>query len=544
MTIAPVYPEKRRFTPLAAPGGNANICGLLANWAETSPDKPALIISAGESLTYHSLYQIVQNAASFWQGKLDAETTSVALLLGNSLDFVIHYLALLGLGHTVIPLNTRLTWDEIMTILADAECGWIVSSSQHSRTLSTAVETANISLVLSETKNDITNERVGSFKAIYHWHQDNTLPSAQVEGIKFPKPVIPNTVATIIYTSGTTGRPKGVMLSHLNILSDAWGNVNVVEANENDVFITISPLFHVFGQTNVLLSALMAGATLVLLNAGTPTQILEAIEKHQVTFMAAVPTMYRTLLGVLKEQPYNLSSLRVCHSGAAPMGVTLFHEIETIFNAPVQEGYGLSEASSIVTSNPLRGTRKPGSIGMGIPGVQTKITDENSHTLPPFEVGEVCVLGNTVMLGYWKQPELTQKAFLADGWLKTGDMGYQDEDGYIFLLDRRDDLINVGGVKVYPREIEEVLYQHPAVLETVVVGQTSEHYTHTVAAFVVLRPGHTVTAREIKRHCSKKLAPYKIPQNITFLDALPKGPTGKLLRKSLRNQRQEPARLP
>jgi len=443
----------------------------------------------------------------------------------------------LGLGHPVIPLNTRLTWSEISTILDDAQCQWIVSNRQQAKTFQSAVSAQAISIVLHGHNTEETKKTIPAdcFQTVLYYNatENNAIPDGQP--VEFPRKVHSQSVATLIYTSGTTGKPKGVMLSHHNILSDAWGNLNVIEAKPDDVLITISPLFHVFGQTNVLLTAIMAGTSLVVLQAGTPTQILKAIERHRVTFMAAVPTMYRMLLGSLKTNPYDTRSLRVCHSGAAPMGAALFHEVESAFGAPVQEGYGLSEASSIVTSNPLHGIRKPDSIGLAIPGVEVLLVNDTGKPVGPLEIGEVCVRGNTVMLGYWKQPELTRNTFLPDNWLKTGDMGYQDDNGYIFLLDRRDDLINVGGVKVYPREIEDVLYQHPAVLETVVVGQPSEQYNHIVTAFVVLKEGQSVTSRELKRHCRKALAPYKVPQRVRLLDALPKGPTGKLLRKALRH---------
>jgi long-chain acyl-CoA synthetase len=304
-----------------------------------------------------------------------------------------------------------------------------------------------------------------------------------------PYAVEPSTLAALIYTSGTTGVPKGVMLSHGNILADATANVQVIEAVPEDRFITISPLFHVFGQTNILVSCLLAGGTLVLVRKFSPKTILENIARHKVTFMAAVPTMYLMMLTHLREKAFDLSSLRVCHSGAAPMAVETFHEVEQYFGAPVQEGYGLSEASSIVCSNPLKGTRKPGSVGLPLSGIQIKIGLDDGSEAPAGEVGELYVKGDVVMLGYYNRPEETAKALLGDGWLKTKDLAYKDGDGYIHIVDRVDDLINIGGVKVYPREIEEVFYRHPAVQAVAVTGVPSTLHHEAIKAFVVLKEG-------------------------------------------------------
>jgi long-chain acyl-CoA synthetase len=352
-----------------------------------------------------------------------------------------------------------------------------------------------------------------------------------------PVAVSDETLATLIYTSGTTGKPKGVMLSHKNIMADARANVDVIAAVPDDRFITISPLFHVFGQTNILVSSMLVGATLVLVRKFSPKTVLDAIQRYQVTFMAAVPTMYLMMLSHLREKPMNLSSLRVCHSGAAPMAVDTFHEVEQYFGAPVQEGYGLSEASSIVCSNPLHGTRKPGSVGLPLKGIRIKVLLDDGQEAAPGEIGELHIQGDVVMLGYYRRPEETEKALLhfPDGiWLKTKDLGFKDEDGYIHIVDRTDDLINIGGVKVYPREIEEVFYKHPAVQAVAVTGVPSTMYHEAIKAFVVVHPGQECSKEILQAFCQPYLAEFKIPKYYEFVDEIPQSATGKILRKNLR----------
>jgi long-chain acyl-CoA synthetase len=265
--------------------------------------------------------------------------------------------------------------------------------------------------------------------------------------------------------------------------------------------------------------------------------VLDSIERYKVTFMAAVPTMYLMMLTHLREKQFDLSSLRVCHSGAAPMAVETFHEVEQYFGAPVQEGYGLSEASSIVCSNPLHGVRKPGSVGLPLQGVHVRILLDDGQKAATGEIGELYVQGDIVMLGYHQRPEETEKTLLsfADGiWLKTRDLGFKDEDGYIHIVDRTDDLINIGGVKVYPREIEEVFYKHPAVQSIAVTGVPSTLHHEAIKAFVVVKAGMTCTRESLLEFCRPLLADFKIPKYYEFVDSIPQGATGKILRKDLR----------
>jgi long-chain acyl-CoA synthetase len=481
----------------------------------------------------------------------------VGVWLYNTPGFVLTYFAVLSLGAVVIPINTRLTGEELATILRDAEARLLVTATDFFSDFEADCqrlweEVPSLeALVLDNDSHEplisapslLSRNGMHPLYFLEDWlNTSNTQEDTSSDG--FPINLPANTLATLIYTSGTTGKPKGVMLSHRNILADATANVAVIEAVSDDRFVTVSPLFHVFGQTNILVSAMLAGASVALVPKFSPRRILEAITRYRVTFLTAVPTMYLMMLSHLREKDYDLSSLRVCHSGAAPLAVETFHEVEHYFGVSAQEGYGLSEASSIVCSNPLHGVRKPGSVGLPLPGVAVKIMlGEPETTLieaDPDDIGELYVQGDIVMQGYFKQPEQTAKALHVlepDGvWLRTRDLGYKDADGYIHIVDRADDLINIGGVKIYPREIEEVLHRHPAVHAAAVTGVPSTLHHEAIKAFVVLRPGHTCNRETLQTYCRPHLADFKIPKYYEFVSELPQGATGKILRKDLRER--------
>jgi long-chain acyl-CoA synthetase len=512
--------------------------------AESDPDRTALLFREGV-LTYGELGNRIQRLAGAFT-QLGLKTgDKVALLLYNTPAFVVSYFALLSLGVVVVPINTRLTAAEVEVILEDAEARLLVTSLEFYETV-VRLQTACLEGIILDTEllegEAALDQLLNAFpleRALYRF--DDLLGRHHELEEALPYGLPSDTLATLIYTSGTTGKPKGVMLSHKNILADARANVAVIEAVPEDRFITISPLFHVFGQTNILVSGMLVGASLVLVRKFSPKTVLEAIQRHKVTFMAAVPTMYLMMLTHLREKPYSFPVLRVCHSGAAPMAVDTFHEVEQYFGAPVQEGYGLSEASSIVCSNPMHGPRKPGSVGLPLQGIRIKVLLEDAQEAPPGEIGELYVQGDVVMLGYYKRPEETAQTLLQfeDGqWLKTKDLAYKDEDGYIHIVDRTDDLINIGGVKVYPREIEEVFYRHPAVQAAAVTGVPSTLHHEAIKAFVVPKSGHEdhCTKERLQEFCRQFLADYKIPKYYEFVAEIPQGATGKILRKDLRDR--------
>jgi long-chain acyl-CoA synthetase len=342
-------------------------------------------------------------------------------------------------------------------------------------------------------------------------------------------------VAVILHTSGTTGKPKGAMLTHANLGRNAEVSVRtLLETGPDDVVMGCLPLFHVFGLTCALNGAVLAGATLTLIPRFDPRKVLEVIERDAVTVFEGVPTMYSALLGVADEAAVEATrTLRVCVSGGAAMPVQVLNDFEKTFGCQVLEGYGLSESSPAAAFNHPNRPRKVGSIGTPIEGVQMRVVDLDGAEAPQGETGEIQIRGHNVMKGYWNLPEATTATITADGWLNTGDVGRVDEDGYFYIVDRTKDLIIRGGYNVYPREIEEVLYEHPEVAEAAVIGIPHDSLGEEVGAAVALKKDSAVTSDELSKYLKTRVAAYKYPRRIWLVDSLPKGPTGKVLKREI-----------
>jgi long-chain acyl-CoA synthetase len=342
-------------------------------------------------------------------------------------------------------------------------------------------------------------------------------------------------VAVILHTSGTTGKPKGAMLTHGNLGRNAEVSVHtLVETGPDDVVMGCLPLFHVFGLTCGLNGSVLAGATLTLIPRFDPRKALEVIERDAVTVFEGVPTMYSALLSVAAEAaPEATRSLRTCVSGGAALPVQVLNDFEKAFGCTVLEGYGLSESSPAAAFNHPNRPRKAGSIGTPIEGVEMRVVDMDGVAVPQGDTGEIQIRGHNVMKGYWNLPEATEATITPDGWLNTGDVGRIDEDGYFYIVDRTKDMIIRGGYNVYPREIEEVLYEHPAVAEAAVIGMPHDSLGEEVGAAVSLKKGAAATADELREYVKARVAAYKYPRRVWLVDALPKGPTGKLLKREI-----------
>ena len=346
-----------------------------------------------------------------------------------------------------------------------------------------------------------------------------------------------DSLATLQYTGGTTGVSKGVMLTHANLSS----NLQQVRAWFPDInrgeFIEMGalPIFHSFGLTAVMNLTILMSGTNVLIPRPEPLTLLQAIQKHRVNFFPAVPTMYVGILNHPDLKNYDLSSINGCFSGAAPLPVEVIKEFEALAGAQICEGYGLSETSPIVSMNPWGGKGKPGSIGLPSPNTVFRIVDlvDGTKDMPAGEPGEVIIQGPQVTQGYYKMPEETAKT-IRDGWLYTGDIGTMDEEGYFYIVDRKKDMIIAGGFNIYPRDIDEVLFEHPKILEACAIGIPDSYRGETVKAFVVLKEGQQMTEDEVKQYCAEKLAKYKVPTQVEFIESLPKSGVGKILRKELR----------
>jgi len=350
------------------------------------------------------------------------------------------------------------------------------------------------------------------------------------------------TLALLQYTGGTTGLSKGAMLSHYNAASNAQQTEAVLQYlhEEDQVFIGVLPFFHVYGLNTCLVLPTLFHAAVVPVTRFSPTELLTTMKKRKGTVLPGAPAMYISLLQQKNKNQFSLESLKVCVAGSAPMPVEMLRRFEEAFTARICEGYGLSESSPITHINPALGIRKAGSIGLPLPGTEARIVDMElgSVTLGPEKIGELVVRGPQVMSGYWSNPDETASA-LRNGWLYTGDIAYMDEDGFFFIVDRKKDMIIVGGYNVSPREIDEVLYEHPKVREAVTVGVEHPSRGEVIKAYIVLREDEVCDKAEIVRWCRERLANYKVPRMVEFRDELPKTLVGKILRRTLRAEEAE-----
>jgi long-chain acyl-CoA synthetase len=340
--------------------------------------------------------------------------------------------------------------------------------------------------------------------------------------------------AVLLYTSGTTGRPKGAELTHANLKTNVEVVLrNLIQMGDEDTILGALPLFHSFGQTCGLNCGVAAGARLTLVPRFDPEKALEVIERDRVTVFQGVPTMYTAMLHSDRKDEVDVSCLRLCVSGGSAMPGEVLRAFEDQFGCQVLEGYGLSETSPVASFNHPDRERKVGSIGTPIEGVEMRVVDENRQEVPQGEVGEIAIRGHNVMKGYWNRPDATAEAIDGEGWFYTGDMAYVDEEGYFFIVDRKKDLIIRGGYNVYPREVEEVLYEHPAVAECAVVGVPDEKMGEEIGAAVVVKPGEDASEDDLREYVKEQLAGYKYPRRVWFEDELPKGPTGKILKREI-----------
>lgn len=505
-----------------------NLAGAFARSVEKHPDKIALFWGERE-YSYAELWdQSQQVAAQLIQRFGVKPGDRVGLWLKNCPEFIPSLFGILRAGGAVVPINNFFKADEVNYILADAGIDVLVTDAElgtHHR----ALEAARPRLKLFRVEEIDTWQRERP-----HGHP-HSHPAADFSARGDARPpevrVARADLAVIIYTSGTTGRPKGAMLSHGNLLHNVESCRIVLQTVAADRFAVLLPLFHSYMLTVGLLLPLLVGGSVVLVKSLHPVRnAVQEILQRQATVLPAIPPFYRSLVNA--SLPFPLP-LRICISGAAPLPAQILHEFEARFHIPLIEGYGLSEASPVVTKNPLDRTRKAGSIGLPIPGVEVSIQNDAGRLLETGEIGELCVRGGNVMLGYWQQPVETAKVF-RNGWLLTGDVGYRDHDGYYFITDRKKDMLLVNGMNVYPREIEEILYQFPGVKEAAVIGQPDHRKGEQPIAFVTANDGAVLEEKAIQHFLRRKLADYKVPRKVMFLPALPRNATGKILKTSLR----------
>jgi long-chain acyl-CoA synthetase len=512
-----------------------NLSAQLHETAKALSSKPAYYFM-DQSSSYAELDGAVTKFASGLEKLGVKKGDHIALLLGNSPYFVISLYGAMRIGATIIPINPIYTPDEIGYIVNNGDVKVIIALDQ----LLPLVEKMHPQFpkvehyILCQTPNSEQSNADLSNLSVSQKMKSFTEVLA-LGDLHFKGPELKDDdVAVILYTSGTTGKPKGAMLTHKNLYSNAKDVSDYLQMGESDRVITTLPMFHVFCLTVALNAPLMNGATILIDPKFSPKEIFRLAKKYKPTVFAGVPTMYNFLLQYEGGNPEDLKSLRLCISGGAAMPVALLKNFERKFNVVISEGYGLSEASPVTCFNPLDRPRKPGSIGTSIMNVENKVVNELGEELPPGEVGELIVRGPNVMKGYYKMPEETA-ATIRDGWLYTGDLAKMDEDGYFYIVDRKKDMILVGGYNVYPREVEEVLYNHPDVVEVAVLGVPDPNLGEAVKSFVVSK-NPELTEEDLLEYCREHLAKYKIPSSVEFLEELPKNTTGKILRRALKEK--------
>ncbi len=473
-------------------------------------------------LTYAQVDRAARGVATSLRARGIQPGDKVALLIPNVPEFTIAYFGILYAGAAIVPINVLAAAPEVTYFLADSEARLLIAHPLFAAPAEAGAAEARVPLVLA-------GGGAGS--------DGDTLEEMQLAApIEALEATPADATAVILYTSGTTGKPKGAELTHSNLFVNcAFVVPRLIPAQDPDTYVALAtlPLFHSFGQTVIQNATLARGGTFTLLPRFEPKKCYEVLERDRVTVLAGVPTMYFALLHHEQERDYNLSSLAFCMTGGAPMPAPVMNAFEKRFGVTILEGFGLSETSPVASFTMLDRPRKAGSIGYPVWGVEMGILSEQDTLLGDGERGEIVIRGHNIMKGYWKRPDANKES-LRNGWFHSGDIGLRDTDGCYFIVDRKKDMILRGGFNVYPREVEEVLYAHPAVAEAAVIGIVHESHGEEVKAVIALKVGHVATADEIIAFCKERLAAYKYPRSVDFIEALPKGPTGKILKRELR----------
>jgi long-chain acyl-CoA synthetase len=501
-----------------------NFAQVIASRLGEDAERPAVKFDE-VVLSYGALDDAAQRAAGLLATCGVKAGDRVGLQMPNLPYFPILYLGILRLGAVMVPMNPLLKQREVAYHLSDSGARVMVGWHGFKEALTGGCELAGAQAI----------EVVpGEFDGLL----------ARAEPVAQITERAPGDAAVIVYTSGTTGTPKGALLTHANLLAGAQTGTELIDAKPEGVSLAALPLFHIFGLNSIMNTAFYSRGLMTLVARFEPEKVLEVMERDRVTTFGGVPTMYMALLHDPAREQHDVSSLDICVSGGAPMPVEVLHGFDEAFGTKVLEGFGLSETTGMGSFNLPSRERKPGSIGLPVGGTEIRILDDDGNEVPQGERGEIVMRGPFVMSGCWGRDEATAEAIRA-GWFYTGDIGSADEDGYLYVVDRKKDLILRGGYNVYPRELEEVIYAHPDVLEAAVVGVPDASLGEEVGAAISLRPGSTETAASLQEYVKERVAAYKYPRWVWFVDELPKGPTGKILKRQIerpvgRTQQSDP----
>lgn len=488
-----------------------SLAHVLAETTSRVGAKTAFVTLDGRKVSYPELDAAATRVAALLRGRGVEPGNRVAIAIQNIPEFAFAYFGILRAGAVVVPLNIMLTVPELARILSDCEPTVVLASQAF-------LEAARAAAGPAEVIRIDASEGSGTPQ----------------ENASVPDPG-DDEVAVLAYTSGTTGEPKGAMLSHGNLRANLEQQMQVPDSHvtEEDVLFLVLPLFHIFGLNVTLGLMALNGATGVLVERFEPVPTLSAIQEHRVTVLFGAPPMYSAWCATPGGDQYDLSSIRFAISGAAPLSPDILREFRDIFGVEIFEGYGLTETAPTLASNRMTERPRPGSIGKPLPDIQLRLVDENGHDVELGDPGEIVVRGPNVFKGYWRRDDATRAVF-RDGWFHTGDVAIQDEEGYLYLVDRKRDLILVSGFNVFPSEVEAALAADPSVAEAAVIGSPHPYTGETVKAFVVPEHGTTPTEAELIAKVEQRLARFKCPTSIEIVDELPHLLTGKVLRRALR----------
>lgn len=535
MSVADSRPWLKKYPEGVRPNleyPNMTMPDFLEKSARGFPDNKAIIF-AGVEITYQVLAGMVAKFATALSNLGVKKGDRVALMAPNCPHYVVGYYAIQKLGAIVVQVNPMYVERELEHILSDSGAEVIIVYDALYPVVKRVRPVSPLKKVIVFSLGQPAGTADEDCLLAEKLLQDSPPLPPNVEHD------VVNDVAVLQYTGGTTGVSKGAMLTHRNIVANA---MQMMEWDSNceygqEVVLSVLPFFHSYGMTCSLNFPVMNASTMVVLPKFDLQQAMEAIKKYSPTVFPGVPTMYIAINNFPNARDYGVESIKTCISGSAPLPVEVSNKFEELTGGHLVEGYGLSESSPITHCNPLKGERRVGSIGLPFPDTEARIVDVETgeKELPPGETGELIVKGPQVMKGYWNMPGETKQA-LRNGWLYTGDIGKMDEDGYFYIVDRKKDMVVAGGFNIYPREIEEVLFEHPKVREAVVVGVPDPYRGETVKAYVVLKEGESCGEEEIIDYCRDKLAKYKLPRLVEFRDELPKTIVGKVLRRMLREE--------
>jgi long-chain acyl-CoA synthetase len=530
-----------------------NIKQLLESRVEEFADKDFLFSqSDGRVFTYRTFDEAVNRAADLLVSLGVQKGERVSLLLTNSAEYLIAYFACFKLGAWAGPVNAMLKAQELEFIIANSAASIVITqenlypkieevranipSLRHIVVVGSQWSVVgNQKSEVRSQKSEVNNQAIEIGEPNRASSTGDCLPTTGHRLLPTAYCLLPTDEALIIYTSGTTGKPKGVLLTHGNLLTNAREIADWLQLTADDRSLMIMPLFHVNALMTTGLAALWVGASIVLAEKFSASRHWQIVSKFGVTYFGSVATMLALLNHTYRQgvpEGCDTTSLRFALCGSAPVPVEVMKTYESLFACKVIEGYGLSESTCRSTFNPIDERRKVGSIGLPI-GNEVKIFDDSDRELAPHQVGEIVLRGANLMKGYYQNQEATEKAFRS-GWFHTNDLGYKDEEGFFYIVDRKSDMIIRGGENIYPREIDEALYQHPKVKDAATIGVADELFGEEVKSFIVLKGGESATEEEMIAYCRQRLADFKCPKTIAFLDDIPKGPTGKLLKKELR----------